>query len=116
MHAARGSQLNSALTRCHASWPLSTPSRSWHSVRNPNRALMSVASWLPVPRAWAWRAATEKDVLCCMFMGRDETRVDVVCWESMLAFGESMLAFGLQKTLTSTVVIVFPYKVACILP
>ena len=43
MHAASGSQLKSEFSRVHAHRPLRSPSRSMHSIRNPNSALMSAA-------------------------------------------------------------------------
>ena len=43
MSAASGSQLNSVLRRCQALSPCWSPSRSRHSRRKPNSALMSAA-------------------------------------------------------------------------
>ena len=48
--AARGSHWNRLLNRVQACTPASSPSLSMHSVRNPNRALMSASSWLPRSR------------------------------------------------------------------
>merc|ERR1739848_550021 len=46
--AARGIQLNKAFILCQIQMPPDSPNLSVHSRRNPNRAFISEASWLPL--------------------------------------------------------------------
>uniref|UniRef100_A0A0A9CKI8 Uncharacterized protein n=1 Tax=Arundo donax TaxID=35708 RepID=A0A0A9CKI8_ARUDO len=42
--AAKGSQLNNLFIRCQVQIPSLSPIRSIHSIRKPNKALISAAS------------------------------------------------------------------------